>query len=30
MLGNLDEIDSLLHLFPPDKSGGYAQTTPTE
>ena len=30
MLGNLDEVGSLLHLHPPDKSGGYAQTTPTE
>jgi len=30
MLGNLDEVDTLLHFFPPDKSGGYAQTTPTE
>ena len=30
MLGNLDEVVSLFHFQPPDKSRGYAQITPTE
>ena len=29
-MGNLDEVGKLLYLDPPDKSGGYAQTTPPE
>jgi len=30
MSGNLYEVVSLYHFFPPDKSGGYAQVTPPE